>query len=284
MDLKKPASLQEQLELIKDRGCVVEDDEYVLKVLSDINYYRLSAYFLPFKSEDNVYRVNTSFNTIIEIYEFDRKLRNILFALMEGLETRLRTRIAYLHAHQYGALAYLNKDTFNGNHKPEIFLDHLQGIINKNKNTPIVLHHQSKYNGQFPIWVIIELFTFGMLSKFYSDMKRKDQKEIARSTFGRSDTELGSWLFCLTNLRNACAHYSRLYYWEFPAQPAQMKDLGYTLNKRIFDYILVVKALCKGTSHWNAFFPEFLELMESSSICLEHIGFPYNWRDYLCPH
>jgi hypothetical protein len=32
------------------------------------------------------------------------------------------------------------------------------------------------YGGQFPVWVITELFTFGMLSYFYGDLPTPDQK------------------------------------------------------------------------------------------------------------
>jgi abortive infection bacteriophage resistance protein len=112
MALKQPTTLDEQLALLKQRGCVVEDDSYALRMLADINYYRLSAYFLPFRDGDK-YIPGTSFSTIIDIYEFDRRLRTLLLALMEGLETKLRTRIAYLHAHRYGALGYLDGRNFN---------------------------------------------------------------------------------------------------------------------------------------------------------------------------
>jgi len=155
--------------------------------------------------------------------------------------------------------------------------------IEKNGQSLIVRHHKNKYKGKFPLWVIIELFTFGMLSKFYSDMKRGDQKTLSKSMFNRSDTELRSWLFCLTYLRNACAHYSRLYYVQFPPMPAQMNGVDHKMDRRLFDYILISKALCKGTSYWDSeFLPSFLALMEMQDcIKLEHIGFPEDWNRFI---
>ena len=282
MPLKQPTTFEQQLSLIKQRGCIVEDEGFALGVLADINYYRLSAYLLPFKDGEK-YVSGTSFTTIHSIYEFDRKLRSLLLALMEGLETRLRAQLAYLHAHKYSALGYLDSQNFNSWHKHDLFMQHICDVITKNQRTLIVRHHQERYEGQFPIWVIIELFTFGMLSTFYSDMIREDQKAISRSLFHRSDTELRSWLICLTHLRNACAHYSRLYYTLFPARPAKMRGLERDMNRRLFDYILITKALCKGTSYWDLeFLPAFLALMKSQScVQLKHIGFPNNWHDYL---
>jgi len=281
MELKQPTSFEEQLELLKKRGCIVGDDTFAIKVLADINYYRLSAYFLPFKDGEN-YLPGTRFETIYDIYEFDRRIRALLLALMEGLETRIRAQIAHLHAHKYGALGYYNEQNFNTKHKHIEFRQHIADVLSKNRRTLIVRHHQEKYGNQFPIWVIIELFTFGMLSTFYSDMRRADQKNISRSLFNRSDAELRSWLFCLTHLRNACAHYSRLYYTLFPARPAAMHGVDHNMNRRLFDYILIAKALCEGTTFWKSeFLPAFLSLMITQDcIRLEHIGFPEKWYEY----
>lgn len=280
--VKPPTTYEQQLELLKQRGCIIEDEAFALKILEDINYYRLSAYFLPFKDEEK-YIEGTSFNNVIAIYEFDRKVRSLLLSLMEGLEKRLRAQIAYFHAHKYGALGYLDEKNLNTKHNHADFIDNIDRVKHSNRQTLIVRHHEEKYEGNFPIWVIIEFFTFGMLSKFYSDMKRGDQKIISRSLFNRSDAELRSWLFCLTNLRNKCAHYSCLYYTLFSARPASIKGLDRKMNRKLFDYILIAKELCKETDYWEKeYLPAFLSIMKSQNcIQLEHIGFPENWREYL---
>ena len=56
MDVKKPATFQEQLQKLKDRGCIIEDESFAMEVLKNINYYRLSAYFIPFKKDENSFR------------------------------------------------------------------------------------------------------------------------------------------------------------------------------------------------------------------------------------
>ena len=63
MDLKLPTTYEEQLEKLISRGIVVEDEERCKKVLEDINYYRLTAYFLPFKLGDGNYIAGTSIST-----------------------------------------------------------------------------------------------------------------------------------------------------------------------------------------------------------------------------
>ena len=49
MDVKNHLSIDEQIELLKTRGCIIENEELAKNILLDINYYRLTSYFLSFK-------------------------------------------------------------------------------------------------------------------------------------------------------------------------------------------------------------------------------------------
>ena len=281
MDVKKPKTFEQQLNLLSEKGCIISDYYHTLQVIQNVNYYRMSAYFLPFKKEDGHFLEGTSFNNVFRIYEFDRKLRGLLFTIVEEIELGLRAQLSYYHAHKYGALGYLSQDSFNAKrHNHERFIEHIQKAIDNNKTQSFVKHHLNKYDGNFPLWVIIELFTMGELSLFYSDMITADKKELAKNLFNSTHSNVSVWLRCLTDLRNYCAHYSRLYYNLFPAIPPTPKDFPYILNKRIFDYILVLKFLYHDPIKWNNEFVinlDNLTLEYSDCINLKHIGFPDNW-------
>lgn len=223
MDVKQPSTYAEQLQKLKKRGCIINNDNRAIKVLHHINYYRFTAYFLPFKIGEDEYAAGTSFKKVYEIYEFDRKIRGILAPVIEELELMLRTQLAYYHAHKYGSLGYLDPKNYNGYHKHDVFLKHIEKDIANNRNQPAVQHHIKKYDGKFPVWVIIEYSTMGELSYFYDDLLREDKKALAKSLFQSTDTNVSSWLMCLTYLRNFCAHYSRLYFFDFPAIPVTPK-------------------------------------------------------------
>lgn len=45
--VKNPITFAKQVNLLKSRGCIIDDDVFCQKKLQLINYYRLSAYFLP---------------------------------------------------------------------------------------------------------------------------------------------------------------------------------------------------------------------------------------------
>jgi abortive infection bacteriophage resistance protein len=86
--VKNPTTFKEQIELLKSRGCIITNEQFCLEKLQSINYYRLSAYFLPFKNPDNTYKAGTTFNQVYNIYEFDRGLRSIsLAAIYDVVQT-----------------------------------------------------------------------------------------------------------------------------------------------------------------------------------------------------
>ena len=282
MDVKKHLTIDEQIELLKIRGCIIEDEELAKNILLDINYYRLTSYFLSFKESEDKYSKGTSFNKVYRNYLFDRKLRNMLSYVIEHIEVAIKTRIAYYHSLKYGLLGYLDSNNYNNKFDENILQTNLNKYIKRNEKNPIVIHHMTKYEGKFPLWVIIEFFDFSDASKMYSQLDTKLQKEIAR-TFNSNSTCLSSWLYCLTHLRNCCAHYARIYNTIMISIPVTPKNYKTKFNKTIFSYLLVVKELLKNTNDWVNFVIELAALIEEykDDIELYRLGFPSNWYDLM---
>ncbi len=281
LPLKQPTTYNQQIEKLISRGCQVTDVPFCTKALSEINYYRLSAYFLPFRKPDGSYLPGTDFNDVYKIYEFDRKLRNLLFTAIEEVEIYLRSQFAYFHSHKYGVTGYLDAANYNARHHHDKFQKLIKAEIKNNEKVLFVQHHLLNYGGQFPVWVITELFTFGMLSYFYNDMPAADQKHLARELFQTVPKNLISWLRCCTDLRNICAHYGRLYFRIFTAIPASLPDLEKNAERRLFGAVLALKALYPDVNKWNdEIYKGIKELMKlfSSVINLSHIGFPADWE------
>lgn len=280
VELKKPTTYQEQIDILRERNVVLDDPIQCTDVLQAVGYYRLTAYLLPFKQADGGYKTGTNFRAVYNIYEFDRKLRGILFAALEEIETYLRAKFSYFHAHKYGAEGYMIPENFSNQHKAEKFRENLTREIVSNGRSAFVLHHQEHYEGHFPVWVIMEIFTFGMLSRFYSDMKTADQKLLAKEIYDTVPKNIISWLRCCTDLRNICAHYGRLYYRIFPATPANL-PAGPTQIHQLWGAILALRELYPSADKWNteilaqlsAIFEEY-----QRDVDLRHIGFPQDWE------
>ena len=109
---KPPLTYNAQLDLLITRGLRVVDRVTALGYLRNISYYRLSAYYLPFKQNEE-FKPNTCVEDIINLYTFDRKLRLLVMDAIESIEIALRSQIIYHLSHTYGAFGYLNSNNFS---------------------------------------------------------------------------------------------------------------------------------------------------------------------------
>lgn len=278
MQIKKATTINEQIKILLNHNCKISNMEECKSKLSSIGYYRLSAYFNPFKQSDGNFKENTDFKDIYSLFEFDKKLRNLLIYVLEDIEITLRATIFNHHAIKYGTLGYLNENNFNNHHNHHNFLEMLNKSIFKHRNVNFISHYINKYDRQFPLWVISEIFTFGSLSYFYSDLKLADKKTISKQ-FNLYHEDLKSWLRCCTDLRNICAHYNRLYNRRFSAVPRSI-DTNNENVRKLWSYIIMIKNLYPYKSQWKTIHVKSFEKLFNSYknvIDLNRIGFPDDW-------
>ena len=97
MELKRPLSFSEQLDILKKHGMVINDNEKALEVLKDINYYRFTGYALQFRiaPDNSTYVDGTTFESVYNLCIADEKLRDVFRMYIEKVEVYYRTQIAY---------------------------------------------------------------------------------------------------------------------------------------------------------------------------------------------
>lgn len=295
INIKEPKTFEEQLDILKTRKMIIESDERAIDILKKTNYYRLTAYALQFKENDN-YNYNISFEVMYKLYQFDKKLRHLVLEVLENIEIALRTYMSYNLSIKYGAKAlekasiFRNSKLYNGyddeigkHHKG--LIDEINVEINKNRKELFIKHHLQKYKGNFPIWVVIEIFSFGMLSKTYQNLNLCDQKSISRGCFNVNNKLLVSWLINLSYIRNICAHYGRLYNKKMTVKPKiHMKYNKDNFDKdRLFVSILAIKELSTNIDEWDSFYMKLSLLIDEyyEVIDLSLIGFPLDWKEIL---
>lgn len=284
MPQKIPATVDEQIKKLRERGCIIKDEQLVRDTLRYVNYFRLANYFAPFSVSKRRYEDGTTFEKILRIYELDRKLRSILIAALEEIEISLRAAVSNFHALKYGALGYTNSSAFSHSHNHAAFMSKVKHLIEVNEDREFVRHYNRKYEGSFPLWVAMELFSFGTLAFFFKDMHTSDKKAIAEEYYGCTANELDNWIFCLNELRNYCAHYNRLYGNHFPVDPKTPDGLDVTLKNDVFGYIMVMKAIYHNHANWNerVVKPVTRLLRKNADIVrLSDLGFPENWEELI---
>ena len=278
-------TIEEQVENLKKIGLIVEDEEYAKKILNDISYFRLiKAYSLNLKPRNGNYIGQVTFRQIVDLYLFNANFRQVIFPEIEEVEINVRCRIANYFAEQYGVLGYLQEENFADKKYHNMFIEDVKEEVRRNSKAPFVKNfHENYVGGNLPIYDLVEVFSFGTLSKFYKNMLNKDKRAIA-FTFGIGYTYLESWLESISYVRNVCAHYGRLYNVKLSKTPILYKE--YTQagirNNRIFGVLLCLKHLLKEDTHWNLFVDK-LELLfdKYESVDIDTMGFPKNWKELL---
>lgn len=278
-------TIDEQIENLKSIGLIVDDEEYARKILNDISYFRLiKAYSLNLKHKNGRYNEKVTFEQIVELYLFNANFRQLIFPEIEKVEINVRCRISNYFAEKYGVLGYLEADKFVNPEYHKAFLEDITEEIRRNSKAPFVKNFRENYEGgNLPIYALVEVFSFGTLSKFYKNMNNQDKKAVAKS-FGVGYTYFESWLESISYVRNICAHYGRLYNAKLSKTPILYKEYSQAGigNNRIFGVLLCLKNLLKNDAHWDLFVDK-IELLfdkyESVNICT--MGFPENWKELL---
>lgn len=282
--LKEPKTFDEQLNILEKRGLIIDNRELAKKVLSVINYYRLTAYAIQFKVE-NKYIGDIRFDTIYKLYNFDKKMKNLIVGALESIEISIRTYIAYTLAHKYGADSYTKSEIFENEKYHNGLMNEINKEIKRNYKEPFVIHHNDKYNGKFPIWAIIELISFGALSRMYSNLKREDKRIISRELLGLDYKLLVAGLLHLSYVRNICAHYGRLYNKKLVVFTRLHKKYSqYNIEgNSLFATILSIKELMSNKDEWIVFKIQLEALLEENKdiVDLNLIGFTENWSEIL---
>ena len=142
--LKQHKSIEEQIDLLKSRGLIIEDEKAAAEVLERINYYRLSGYLFGYKNNGSEqYVEGTSFNELIRIYEFDAKLTNILMYVLEDIEETFKTRFSYTLSSAFPENPEVYLDT--GIYKDIEAFSKFETLFAKAKKTneglPFIQHH-----------------------------------------------------------------------------------------------------------------------------------------------
>jgi len=177
---------------------------------------------------------------------------------------------------------------FNANFRqlifPEIEKVEINDEIKRNSKAPFVRNFRENYvGGQLPIYALVEVFSFGTLSKFFKNMTNMDKKSIA-STFGVGYTYFESWLESISYVRNICAHYGRIYNAKLSKTPILYKEYSSAGigNNRIFGVLLCLKYLLKKDEHWKLFVERIELLFEKyENVSIKTMGFPDNWKALL---
>ncbi len=280
-----PSSL---VQLLHQRGLIITDFSKAEDYIRHIGYYRLSAYFYPFLEQpksEHKFKPGASFEKVMQLYRFDRKLRLLLFNEIEKIETAVRQAIV-------NTVCEATHDPFWGTNpatfaKREKFA-YMLGLINKEyekSNEDFIKHFKTKYaNAYPPAWELIEILPLGVMTRIYENLRDfKIQKKIANE-FYLNMPVLQSWLTLITLTRNACCHHSRVWNKTNAITTLSMKRmkrnwlLKQPNQQKIYYNLCLIKYFLDVINPTNNLRQKLIDLFQQyPSIDIKAMGFTDEW-------
>ena len=304
---KEFKNLAEQIEIMKAKGLTVLDEDKARSILLRENYFFINGYRHLFmkSSNDKKFISGSTFEEMYSLFTFDRRFRNIIFKNVLIIENNIKSIISYQLSKKYG---YKEKDYL----KPSNFsLDRkksrqVNDLIHKMKRQVRVngaqhsatLHYTSNY-GYVPMWILVKVLSFGIISEMYTILKPEDQLSIAEY-YDFDIHTLANYLSILANYRNLCAHEDILFEHKTQKQIDETKyhaylnipktDNEYIYGKNdLFALIIILKQMLSDEEFRLLIYEIGYELdildgkVESipQEKILDRMGFPTNFRDII---
>ena len=278
---KLSLTISQQIIQLKSRGMQFLDEEQASYYLENINYYRLSAYWLPFESDHktHTFKDGTSFERVLELYIFDRELRLLMLDAIERIEVSVRTHLAYELSQKYGSHPHLEAELFKPLHRYKRVLEKLKGEAGRNKE-PFVKHFKEKYSEALPpIWACVELMTLGQVSNWFGMIKLRQDKQLIAKYYSIDEKVLGSFLHHLTIIRNICAHHSMLFSSNLTVEFTIPKNMQEHFNtqerKKLFNTFVMLEYLMdkiSGDNHWRTRLEDLIDKYNINRVTLGYGG------------
>ena len=215
---KQFKNLDEQIEIFKHKGLIINDEKYAKQVLLRENYFFLNGYrHLFYKSDtEKQFIKGTTFEELYSLFLFDRSFRNVIFKYLLVIENNLKSITSYQLSKKYGYRErdYLKAKNFTHNPERQRQVNDLlkkmkrQIRVNGSQHSA-TLHYVSNY-GYIPLWILVKVLSFGIVSEMFSILKSEDQEEICK-IYKVDVDDLLIYLPILANYRNLCAHEDILY-------------------------------------------------------------------------
>ena len=298
-------NLDEQVEILKSKGLIINDIERCKDILLKENYFFVSGYRHLFMkgTKDKSFISGTTFEELYAMFSFDRNIRNIFFKNLLIIENNIKSLISYQMSKNYGFKEkdYLSVKNFT---EDSLKIRQVHDVIEKVKRQIKVngrkhaatVHYMANY-GYIPLWILVKVLSFGIVSEFYNIFKDSDKNDIAQ-IYNLDVKTFSVYLTILSNYRNLCAHEDILYdhrtqkeipdclYHEY-LNIDMMDDLYIYGKNDLYSVIIIFKSMLSD----NQFMSVINEISYEIDILsgkisvipidkiLMKMGFPSNWRE-----
>jgi abortive infection bacteriophage resistance protein len=289
---KKPAvSVPDQIALLERRGLVIRDRGLALHALTYISYYRLRAYSFYFELNNSdpghQLKPGTTLEDVLDLYDFDRRLRLLVNDAVERIEVAARGSWAHHLAMVHGSHGYLDDRNYLHPAQAKKNMAQLAEEVDRSHDT-FIQHYRNAYGDPPlpPVWMVAEVISFGLLSKMISTLAARASRQGIARPLGLDERVFTSFMHHLGTVRNVCAHHGRLWNrrWTvtltMPHQPAELaSSVNKSADRQIYNTLVVmghIMARIAPQSDWMRRVIDLLKVHPTGDLAA--MGFPLDWE------
>ncbi|OYP64519.1 Abi family protein [Prevotella sp. P2-180] len=277
--------------LLQSRGLSITDESKAQHYLTHIGYYRLSAYMYPLlcpPKEQHIYKKGTTFDKVMMLYRFDKKLRLLLFNEIEKIEVAVRSAVVKHGCEVTGDTFWMtNPSNFSNPVKFNKTLHLIDDELNHSKEE-FITHFKDTYSDPYPpAWMLSEILPLGVITNIYSNIKNKKIKKRISQSFNLQIAPFESWMTIVTLTRNLCCYHARIWNKQNTLRPMMPNIIvGAWINLptdtlRIYFDMCIIKYFLDIISPGNDMLSKMQSLFaEYPEVDLRALGFPSgDWQD-----
>ena len=289
---KKYSNPTDIISILESRGLVITDKNKAENYLRSIGYFRLSAYCYPLlkePKENHLYKDDSTFTKILNMYKFDRKLRILLFNEIEKIEVAIRSIIINTGCEYFNDCFWLTDQSrfYNQTHFTKFQTD-LKNDLTKSSED-FINHFRQKYNDEFPpSWCIAETLSLGTLCYLYKNINGSKLKKDIALKFGLLPIVFESWILTIAGVRNICCHHGRLWNRTLKLKPTTPDKKNIKNSwiddkadiQKIYYRICITKFFLQTISPNNNFKDKLISLLNDyPEIDINAMGFTADWQE-----
>ena len=233
-------TLEELIAKLKEKGLKIIDDSKLLWYLKSYNYQNvINEYRKPFLTNHQRYQYleNANSQMIIDLFNFNRSISNILIGDLHSIEMQLSSAIALelteiidkLHPKRTSFCALTTQERsqifkLNNEKQIEYVFESLQSnFLQLRKNKEYIDVEWEKWD-EVPMYSLPLLWTFGISINIFCCLNPEIKKMILLKYFSKiSNIDIKTFvclLFCFNDLRNKISHNEVVY--KFKLEPKNL--------------------------------------------------------------
>ncbi len=298
---------QQLNKLQNEKDLIITDTNHAKLVLEKISYYSLiGGYKQLFKhAPSQKYLYGVTFDELVSFYYFDEDLRSLFMKYILHVERHIKSLLSYHFCEKYGEndTEYLNINNYTLTRRNSAQIHRLVHSMQKAIALPsqytYITHHANTY-GNVPLWVAMNAFTFGQVSKMFQYITNDVQYKISQKFEHITERELHQFITVLARCRNVCAHGERLFSFRIHETipdtllhkklQIPLKNNNYVYGKQDLFAVVISLRYLISNEDFKVFKTDLTKLINkvlkqcphlTREQLLKEMGFPANWDKIL---